>query len=248
MMPVIAEVVRLGGRFGDVRRRWGVKGVITRGSDKLYAYAACPFHRTRLRGRTFAYRGERLPYFAHHYNATWRSERAVEVPIALRFLRDHAGRRGLEVGNVLAYYAPVSHLVIDKYERVPGVVNADVLDFRPKYPVEFIISVSTLEHVGWDEEPHEPDKAINAIQRLRMLLTPGGRMLVTCPRGYNHRLDMAVADGSLKPVHETFLTRSARRGPWVAEPRARALGRRPYYSQGRHGAYDLWVAEFDSAR
>ena len=35
----------------------------------------------------------------------------------------------LEVGNVLRHYRPqLDHLVVDKYEHAPGVLNRDVLD------------------------------------------------------------------------------------------------------------------------
>ena len=36
--------------------------------------------------------------------------------------------------------------------RPAGVQNFDVLDFDPG-PLDWIIAISTLEHVGWDEEP-----------------------------------------------------------------------------------------------
>ena len=43
----------------------------------------------------------------------------------------------LEIGNVLSHYFKWDHDVVDKYEKVEGVINEDVVDFRPskKYDI-----------------------------------------------------------------------------------------------------------------
>ena len=145
----------------------------------------------------FAYGGERYETFHHPYHYTWLNERAVEVPIALRALERAEGRPVLEVGNVLSHYAPVSHEVIDRYEQAPGVKNIDVLGARaPEGGYALVICISTLEHVGFDEEPSEPGKAVRAARALRELAGPGGRVLATVPIGYNPALDAALAAGT----------------------------------------------------
>jgi SAM-dependent methyltransferase len=115
----------------------------------------------------------------------------------LAFLAEVDRHRVLEVGNVLSQYTRVSHEVVDKYERAPGVINEDVVAFVPDKLYDLIISVSTLEHVGWDETPREPDKIIRAFQRLRSMLTPGGECVATLPLGYNPNLDKLLDCGEL---------------------------------------------------
>src|SRR3954451_22447894 len=77
---------------------------------------------------TFVVDGRERRLFVHRYNETWRNERAVEVPLVVEALDAHPV---LEVGNVLGHYGHCGHTVVDKYERAPGVLNVDVLDFAP---------------------------------------------------------------------------------------------------------------------
>ena len=43
------------------------------------------------------------------------------------------------------------HDVLDKYEKGNNVINDDVVSFSTEVKYDLIVSVSTLEHVGWDE-------------------------------------------------------------------------------------------------
>jgi hypothetical protein len=244
-MSAMRELRRVTGRAADVRRRWGIKRGVRRGVDKLRVYAMYPVYRSRLKRQSFQFRNQSLPFFVHHYNATWRSERLIEIPIARRFLRDRAGQCGLEVGNVLGQYQPISHSVIDKYERAPGVQNVDVVDYEPDEPLDWILAISTLEHVGWDETPRKPEKLGEAVRHLRSLLKPGGTLLVTSPRGVNSYLDEAIATDALGPATETFLHRDGGH-MWREESRSDALQRKARYDDARRNAFDLWVAEFES--
>jgi hypothetical protein len=61
-------------------------------------------------------------------------------------------RNILEIGNVLSHYFPVNHDIVDKYEKADGVINQDVVHFYSPKKYDLIVSVSTLEHVGWDED------------------------------------------------------------------------------------------------
>jgi SAM-dependent methyltransferase len=166
-----------------------------------------------LRGRgAFTWGGRSHRLFRHPYHYTWMNERAVEVPIFLALLEGCDPARVLEVGNVLAHYGPVRHAVVDRYERTDGVVNQDVLEFRPDSPPDLIVSISTLEHVGWDEEPRDPDKAACAIEHLRGLLAPGGRLVFSVPVGYNPRLDERLGAGEIDLSELRALRRE--RGGW----------------------------------
>ena len=66
---------------------------------------------------------------------------------------------------------------------------------------------ATLEHVGRDENPREPARAVRALEHLRGLLRPGGALFATVPVGYNPDLDAALAEGP-------YELRAMRRGPW----------------------------------
>ena len=143
----------------------------------------------RVFPRTFRFRGRTYSCFFHSYNSTWSNERAVEVPIARALLEEHRGKRVLEVGNVLSHYLPVEHEILDKFEEGPAIRNEDVVAFRSPLPYDLIVSISTLEHVGWDEEPKDPGKILRAVSNLAGQLAPGGRMVVTLPLGYNPDMD-----------------------------------------------------------
>jgi SAM-dependent methyltransferase len=141
---------------------------------------------------SFELAGRSYPYLFHPYKLTWLTERAVEVPVIQGLVDRNAGDRVLEIGNVLSHYRRQSHRAIDKYERAPGVLNRDVLDLDGLGPFDLIVAISTLEHVGTDEHPADPGKALQAIRALRGLLAPGGRLVLTVPVGYNPALDAAL--------------------------------------------------------
>jgi hypothetical protein len=150
-----------------------------------------------LPSRSFGFNGSRHRYFYHRYNSTCETERCVEIPIALDFLRSRPAGAILEIGNVLNHYTPFQHTVVDKYELGAGVTNADVCDFEPMHNYDAIVSISTIEHVGWDEERFDSRKAIRAIERLRQMLLPTGGMLISFPIGHNASIDQAMQDGTL---------------------------------------------------
>jgi O-Antigen ligase len=153
--------------------------------------------RLRRRAGTFDFDGRPYPYLHHAHNWTWLNERAVEVPILARAVAEQPpGARVLEVGHVLGHYgADRPRDVVDKYERADGVLNADVLDFHPQERYDLIVSLSTLEHVGWDEEPRDPELALAAVARLVEMLAPGGTLVATVPVGYHPAFDLAIREG-----------------------------------------------------
>lgn len=149
----------------------------------------------------FQFAGREYRTLHHPYRFTWLNERAVEVPVFRRLVEEEASTPVLEVGNVLSHYMPCRHEVVDKYEPAGGVVNADVLDFEPGRSYRLIISISTLEHVGFDERPRRPDKPLMAVEHLRSLLEPGGRLVFSLPVGYNPDLDRRLRNGDLPLAH-----------------------------------------------
>ncbi|MBX5442513.1 MAG: hypothetical protein IRZ32_13435 [Solirubrobacteraceae bacterium] len=174
--------------------------------------AGLPHTVLRDRGGGFEFDGRRYPYFHHRYNLTWLNERAVEVPLARRALG--RGGRVLEVGNVLFHYGHRGHEVVDKYERGPGVRNVDVLDLDPAARWDVVISISTVEHVGVDDEPRDPRRGVDAVRLLAGAVAPGGELLVTVPVGYNPVLDPALLAGEVPGVRVDGLVRTARGPHW----------------------------------
>ena len=141
---------------------------------------------------------------------TWAGERCVEVPIALHYLEQAAGMNVLEVGNVLSHYREVTHDVLDKFEKGRSVINEDILTYSPQKKYDLILSISTFEHIGFDDEADEPSgkKIIAAIGACRRLLSPSGRLIITVPLGYNPELDALIAGGGLDAGAEYFLCRT----------------------------------------
>ena len=164
--------------------------------------------------RYFILNGQRYHYHSHPYNRTWVNERTVEVAVALKFLKKYKGKRILEVGNVLKHYTRSSHDVVDKYELVPGVINEDIVDYRPKKKYDLILCVSTLEHIGWDEKPKEINKSIKTVQLLKTLLANNGELVITMPFGYNPAIDKFVQKKKFGFTKEYFLRRVSWHNYW----------------------------------
>jgi hypothetical protein len=168
--------------------------------------------------RTFRFDGADYPYLYHRHGFTWLSERAVEVPIAAQAVADARGGRVLEVGNVLAHYGYDGHVVLDKYERRAGVLNVDALEYSPPVPYDLIVTVSTLEHIGWDETVRDPPRAARSVGALARHLGVGGKLLVTLPVGYNPVLDEAIRAGQVRFSTLRALRRTGRTAWEEAEP------------------------------
>lgn len=165
----------------------------------------------------FCFAGVEYPYFFHPYNRTWANERAVELPIFQVLMSTVAPSSTLEVGNVLSHYVDSDHTVVDKWEHCEyrPILNCDLLSFDPEKRFDLIVSISTIEHVGWDESPKEEKSVILALQKLQSLLTPSGKAFVTIPVGYNQYLDQRLPDLINDQVVATCLKRISQDNHWV---------------------------------
>lgn len=177
------------------------------------ARLAIAYARKRRSSRVFLFRGREYEYFYHHYNLAWRNERTVEIPIAMGMLENCPGET-LEVGNVLSHYVDIQHDVLDKYEVTGEVINEDVASYRPDKHYALILSISTLEHVGWDEYPRDVNKPALAIANLESLLAPGGKLVVTMPVGQNPELDRLIRQGEIGFTELYALKRVSRNNDW----------------------------------
>lgn len=178
-----------------------------------------------LSGKTFQIEGATYSYFLHPYNQTWKNERAVEIPVIWEAVNANAGKRILEIGNVLSHYFPVSHMVVDKDERssCPHILNTDFLDYTPDTAFDLIISISTVEHIGWNERPECCNKAVEAVNRMRHLLARGGQAIITIPVGYNPALDEAIKDNRIGFSKTVCLMRLSAENEWSVSTLAGAL-------------------------
>lgn len=160
----------------------------------VYAYSLLRFRRKRF----FTFGDTDYEWFCHPYNFTWDNERAVEVPVALAEIEQFRGKRVLEAGNVLSHYVEPWWDIIDKFERKQGIVCCDIVDYHPAERYDFILSISTIEHVGFDDDVKDPEKPVEAVRSLRSCcLKPDGLLLATIPLGYNPSLDQKLFDGTL---------------------------------------------------
>lgn len=217
-MSAPLDLPAIAGRAVRLTRERGLWWVVRSAAGWVVGWLVGRLRAGRPTRGSFAWDGRPVRYFHHRYNYTWLNERAVETALAVEVLRDSAGQDVLEVGNVLGHYVPVDHLVVDKYEVAPGVLNADVADLELERRFDLIVSVSTLEHVGLDEDLKDPLKAGRAIARLQSLLKPGGRLWVTLPAGYNLDLDQQIREGEVSFTRLRALRRDDFRNRWREVP------------------------------
>lgn len=164
----------------------------------LYLVLSLTYH--KMKKRSFFFLHNKMKYNINKYNLSWGCERAIEIPITKRYLKDKT--KILEVGNVLSHYYPSDWKIIDKFEKEKGVTNIDLFDYNPKDEFDLIVSISTLEHIGIDDSVANKELGLKAIEKLKTLLKKDGEMLVTIPVGYNPILDKAfIKKGTFDQVY-----------------------------------------------
>jgi len=167
----------------------------------------------RRRPSEFLFRGKRIRYFYAIYNRTWMNERAVEIPIVREFVEQERGEI-LEVGNVLSHYFPMNHDIVDKYEIGKNVINEDIEEYASSRKYALIVSISTLEHVGFDEGIMDDDKIVRVFEHLKSMLTPTGKIIASLPIGYNPRVTSLIMDKTLAFSEVYCFKRVARDSLW----------------------------------
>ncbi len=163
----------------------------------------------------FTFRNNAHRYAIEKYNTTWRNERKVEIPIVKHYLQMYDGKNILEVGNVMSHYFPAKHYIVDKFETYKNVINEDILTYDPNVKFDLIVSISTIEHVGWDDTEQNPDKIIQVIDKLIKLKNKDGKILITAPLGYNPNLDNMLKENMLPFDEIYYLKRISEQGEWV---------------------------------
>lgn len=220
-------------RAKEVSKEKGTHYVIFSVIKIIYTWLISPleyyYYRVFKSSRTFIFQEDIYNYFIHKYNATWRNERAIEVPIIWKIINEYKGKNILEVGNVLAHYFPVNYDIVDKYEKAEGVIKQDVVDFQKGKKYDLIVSISTLEHVGWDEDQYEPMKILRALKNLKNLLTAQGKIVVTLPLGYNPELDKLLNENKLQFTKIYYMKRISKDNKWIEVTKWEDVKNAKYY-------------------
>jgi len=164
---------------------------------KLLKLASTPY--TKLLENSdwkFKFRNKTYKYFYHPRSYTYFNERAVEIPIFKNILDKFDNQKILEVGSTLCYYISKKYNVVDKYDVSNNIMNKDILNYNPREKYDLIISISTLEHVGWDEDIYgkgkrikDPKIFIRLLKHLKKLLSKNGVIIFSVPIGYNAYID-----------------------------------------------------------
>ncbi|PIN93069.1 hypothetical protein COU54_04500 [Candidatus Pacearchaeota archaeon CG10_big_fil_rev_8_21_14_0_10_31_24] len=167
-----------------------------------------------IKSNKFYFNKKVYKYFYGSYNHTWVNERAIEIPLVNQEIVTHLKNKKsiLEIGNVMNYYHPFKHEVIDKYEKGKGIINQDALDFKLQKKYDLIISISTMEHVGWDEKIKDETKIIRAVENLKKHLNKEGQIIMTVPLGYNPFLDKIIEKKQL--TSEAYFFKRGLFGRW----------------------------------
>lgn len=216
---ILRKVRKLLSRIREISKEEGTLGVIRSGIRVIFIWLVssfwCYYYKIFKLPRTFTFQGSTYNYFFHRYNTTWKHERTVEIPIIWNIVKKYQKKKILEVGNVLSHYFTINHDILDKYEKADNVINEDVTIFDTYKRYDLIVSISTLEHVGWDENPREPGKILHAIKNLKNLLVPGGKMIVTLPLGYNLEMDRFLRENKMEFNKRYYLKRISEDNKWT---------------------------------
>jgi len=212
---VLKRMIRLLARVVEVSKQKGICYIFHVTFRRIIFWSKY-YHCKVIRSlRTFTFQGETYNYCNHSYNNSWLNERTVEVPIIWKMVKNHRGKKILEVGNVLSHYFFVNHDIVDKYEKAEGVINQDVVDFQPSNKYDLIVSISTLEHVGWDETPREHTKILRALQNLKRFINSEGRIVITLPLGYNPEMDKLLKEEKIHFTKQYCLKRISKDNKWA---------------------------------
>lgn len=191
----------------------GLVYVIFAGFNRLYKRVMQPFLFFRSK-KSFVFDGKRFKYF-YSDDAAF-SERTIEIPFINHFLRANKKKRILEIGNVLNSYKNYNTVVVDKYEKASRVINEDIIQYKPKIKYDIAVSISTLEHVGWDEIPKNAKNFSKAIKNIRKnCLKKGGQLIFTVPLGYNTYMDRILKLNKIRLHKKYFFKRISLNNQWV---------------------------------
>ncbi|HIH39503.1 TPA: class I SAM-dependent methyltransferase [Candidatus Woesearchaeota archaeon] len=175
----------------------------------------------------FQFKNNMLSYCDSKIDFAFANERTIEIPAALFLIKNNRNKKTLEIGNVLGKYSGFNHDIIDKYEKNEKVINADVISYIPNKKYKCIVSISTLEHVGFDEIKKNPNGFIDAINNIKKnCLKKGGMLIFTVPLGYNPHMDKIIKEHKIKIDEIHYFRRISLSNTWEEIDEKDALKRR----------------------
>jgi len=142
------------------------------------------------------------------------TERDAEIPYMYDAIKEYIEQHNqcsiLEIGNTSHNYFDVYTLgcndydILDFYEvgtnRRKGVkdiktINEDIRYYKSNKKYDLIYSISTLEHLGFvanNHNPVEPYASIDALLSIKSLLAYGGLFIFTVPMNWNPHIHLIL--------------------------------------------------------
>ena len=186
----------------------------------------------KLVKKPFVFKNEKINYIFHSHNNKGLTERTAELAIAKFYLSTFKPKNLLEIGNVTYYYynefigTYQKKTVVDLGENDSVVIKEDIAKFKPSNKFDFILSVSTFEHM--DEEDFRPLNfdysnntvaAKNIIYCYENLLEEGGCMLLTAALGWTKEWDRTFKSDILNQYPfkriEKYLLKKINEQEWI---------------------------------
>jgi len=185
-----------------------------------------------------------IELYESDYNCGYKNnrmtERGIEITLAKKWLSKNKSNINdiIEAGAVTPYYLPNKILnILDAYDSHELVnYKMDMLDYD--FTNKYIISISTIEHVGTGD--YDLEKREISVYALNKLLSECKCCLITFPMGYNKSLDKYVVDGNVRNANVKFYKRGKFDNAWKSVNVDKV--RKPHYSH-MLGANEIAVIE-----
>lgn len=185
-----------------------------------------PIIKLFLKNKIFIFRNKEYNYKIH--SRSWNSERVVEIPIILEYIdknRSNRNKRILEVGDVLFQYLKPYWDIVDKYPLRSGIIESDIINYKPIDKYDLIIMISTLEHIGFNEDVSggekpedfvDNNKTEEAVNNMKNnCLIKNGILIITVPLGYNTEMDKKLMENKLGFTNLYYLKRITKDNKWI---------------------------------
>jgi len=190
-------------------KRFGVSQIFMKPLRMFFSPLIVPL----LKKGKFIFENKEYSIFYDTYNTTWANERAVEIPIIYEMIKK-CNKKVLEIGNVLSHYYTATWDILDKFEKGEKIINKDIINFLPKRRYDLIVSISTFEHIGFDDDSSDKsyDRIMSAYENIKNnCLNKKGKIVMTIPIGYNPDIDKIIFDNEFKLDKQKFLKRVSKR-------------------------------------